>query len=54
MTTPFKIAIAGLGTVGGGVVKALMARQDLWELVRFMGSPKIMRQPQRPIAAVSW
>lgn len=25
--TPFKIAIAGLGTVGGGVVKALAARQ---------------------------
>ena len=28
MTTPFKIAIAGLGTVGGGVVKALAARGD--------------------------
>ena len=28
MTAPFKIAIAGLGTVGGGVVKALTARQD--------------------------
>jgi len=26
MTSPFKIAIAGLGTVGGGVVKALAAR----------------------------
>jgi homoserine dehydrogenase len=25
---PFKIAIAGLGTVGGGVMKALAARQD--------------------------
>ena len=35
-----------------GAVRALMARQDLWELVRFMGSPKIMRQPQRPIAAL--
>jgi homoserine dehydrogenase len=28
MTEIFKIAIAGLGTVGGGVVKALAARQD--------------------------
>jgi homoserine dehydrogenase len=28
MTAPFKIAIAGLGTVGGGVMKALAARQD--------------------------
>jgi len=28
MTAPFKIAIAGLGTVGGGVVKALAARGD--------------------------
>ncbi len=28
MTTPFRIAIAGLGTVGGGVVKALAARKD--------------------------
>ena len=26
MAAPFKIAIAGLGTVGGGVVKALAAR----------------------------
>jgi len=26
--TPFKIAIAGLGTVGGGVVKALATRGD--------------------------
>ena len=33
-------------------VRALMARQDLWELVRFLGSPKIMRQAQRPIAAL--
>ena len=28
MTAPFRIAIAGLGTVGGGVVKALAARKD--------------------------
>ena len=28
MNTPFRIAIAGLGTVGGGVVKALAARQE--------------------------
>lgn len=28
MTRPFRIAIAGLGTVGGGVVKALAARKD--------------------------
>ncbi|HKY18116.1 MAG TPA: homoserine dehydrogenase [Rhizomicrobium sp.] len=28
MTASFKIAIAGLGTVGGGVVKALIARRD--------------------------
>jgi len=28
MTAPFRIAIAGLGTVGGGVVKALAARGD--------------------------
>ena len=27
MTAPLKIAIAGLGTVGGGVVKALAARR---------------------------
>ena len=27
-TGPFRIAIAGLGTVGGGVVKALAARGD--------------------------
>ena len=27
MTAALKIAIAGLGTVGGGVVKALTARQ---------------------------
>ena len=26
--TPFRIAIAGLGTVGGGVVKAIEARGD--------------------------
>ena len=35
MTTSFKIAIAGLGTVGGGVVKALGARGD--ELSRRAG-----------------
>ena len=35
MTSPFKIAIAGLGTVGGGVVKALAARGD--ELSRRAG-----------------
>ncbi len=35
MTTSFKIAIAGLGTVGGGVVKALAARGD--ELSRRAG-----------------
>jgi len=35
MTTPFRIAIAGLGTVGGGVVKALAARGD--ELSRRAG-----------------
>jgi homoserine dehydrogenase len=35
MTAPFKIAIAGLGTVGGGVVKALAARGD--ELSRRAG-----------------
>src|SRR6202000_3512576 len=28
MTAPFRIAIAGLGTVGSGVVKALAARGD--------------------------
>ena len=28
MKTPLKIAIAGVGTVGGGVVKALMARRE--------------------------
>jgi len=44
MTQVFKIAIAGLGTVGGGVVKALAARGD--ELSRRAG-----RQLQ--IAAVS-
>jgi len=33
-------------------VRALMARQDLWELVRFLGSPKIMGQPQRRIASL--
>jgi homoserine dehydrogenase len=35
MTTPFRIAIAGLGTVGGGVVKALRARHE--ELSRRAG-----------------
>ncbi len=35
MTAPFKIAIAGLGTVGGGVVKALAARGE--ELSRRAG-----------------
>jgi homoserine dehydrogenase len=35
MTESFKIAIAGLGTVGGGVVKALAARRD--ELARRAG-----------------
>jgi len=35
MTAPFRIAIAGLGTVGGGVVKALAARGD--ELSRRAG-----------------
>jgi homoserine dehydrogenase len=35
MTQAFKIAIAGLGTVGGGVVKALAARRD--ELSRRAG-----------------
>ena len=28
MNSPLKIAIAGLGTVGGGVIKALNARND--------------------------
>jgi homoserine dehydrogenase len=40
MTTPFRIAIAGLGTVGGGVVKALMARQD--ELSQRAGRPLLI------------
>ena len=40
MTTPFRIAIAGLGTVGGGVVKALMARQD--ELSGRAGRPLLI------------
>ncbi|HVV28297.1 MAG TPA: homoserine dehydrogenase [Rhizomicrobium sp.] len=35
MTSPFRIAIAGLGTVGGGVVKALAARSE--ELSRRAG-----------------
>ena len=35
MSSPFKIAIAGLGTVGGGVMKALAARGD--ELARRAG-----------------
>ena len=35
MSNPFRIAIAGLGTVGGGVVKALAARGD--ELSRRAG-----------------
>ena len=40
MTAPFKIAIAGLGTVGGGVVKALAARQD--ELGQRAGRPLLL------------
>ncbi len=40
MTAPFKIAIAGLGTVGGGVVKALAARQD--ELSQRAGRPLLL------------
>ena len=35
MSAPFRIAIAGLGTVGGGVVKALAAGKD--ELSRRAG-----------------
>ncbi|HEY4274251.1 MAG TPA: homoserine dehydrogenase [Rhizomicrobium sp.] len=37
MATPLKIAIAGLGTVGGGVVKAIAARAD--ELAARAGRP---------------
>lgn len=40
MTTPFRIAIAGLGTVGGGVVKALAARQG--ELSERAGRPLLL------------
>ncbi|MDB5734133.1 MAG: homoserine dehydrogenase [Alphaproteobacteria bacterium] len=40
MTSPFRIAIAGLGTVGGGVVKALAARQD--ELSQRAGRPLLL------------
>ncbi|MCU1386543.1 MAG: homoserine dehydrogenase [Acidobacteria bacterium] len=40
MTAPFRIAIAGLGTVGGGVVKALAARQD--ELSQRAGRPLLL------------
>jgi homoserine dehydrogenase len=42
MTKPVKIAIAGLGTVGGGVMKALGARQD--ELSLRAGRPLIVTQ----------
>lgn len=40
MTSQFRIAIAGLGTVGGGVVKALAARQD--ELSQRAGRPLLL------------
>ncbi|HEX2760882.1 MAG TPA: homoserine dehydrogenase, partial [Rhizomicrobium sp.] len=40
MSAPFRIAIAGLGTVGGGVVKALAARQD--ELSERAGRPLLL------------
>jgi len=33
----------------GAVVDVLMARQDRWELVRFLGGEKILRQLQRPL-----
>lgn len=42
MTAPFRIAIAGLGTVGSGVVKALAARQD--ELSARAGRPLLLTQ----------
>jgi homoserine dehydrogenase len=42
VTAPFKIAIAGLGTVGGGVVKALVARQD--ELSQRAGRPLLLTE----------
>ncbi len=42
MTAPFRIAIAGLGTVGSGVVKALFARQD--ELSARAGRPLLLTQ----------
>jgi len=42
MTASFKIAIAGLGTVGGGVVKALGQRRD--ELSRRAGVSKSFAQ----------
>src|SRR5271154_4548425 len=36
----------------GRVVAALMRRQDRWELVRFLGAPKVMRQTQRRILSL--
>jgi len=33
----------------GAAVDALMARQDRWELVRFLGDAKTQRQRQRPL-----
>ena len=33
----------------GRALDLLMANQEQWELVRFLGAPKIMRQRQRPL-----
>jgi glycosyl transferase family 25 len=33
----------------GAVIDALMDHQGQWELVRFLGGEKILRQPQRPL-----
>ncbi len=60
MTKPLRIAIAGLGTVGGGVVKALQARGD--ELAERAGrrldivavSAKNRRKPRAFILPAAW
>ena len=42
MTEPLRVALAGLGTVGGGVIKLLEATRDL-----------IARRASRPIEIVA-
>ena len=59
MTQDFKIAIAGLGTVGGGVVKALAARADelshrAGRSLKIVGVPARDKHKARDFAVDGW